>query len=75
MNWTCPKCGRTFARQDQQHYCEKPKTVDEYIAFQDKRIQPKLREIRPGHYVFMNDREKAEYEKKLEEMEKEPIIE
>ena len=37
--------------------------------------KPKLREIRPGHYVFMNDREKAEYEKKLEEMEKEPIIE
>ena len=46
MNWTCPKCGRTFVRQDQQHYCEKPKTVDEYIAFQDERIQPKLHEIR-----------------------------
>ena len=44
--WKCPKCGREFRRQDQQHYCEKPKTVDEYIAFQDERIQPKLREIR-----------------------------
>ena len=32
--------------------------------------KPKLTEIRPGHFVFMNDREKAEYEAKLSEMEK-----
>ncbi len=37
--------------------------------------KPKLREIRPGHYVFMNDREKAEYLKKIEEMEKTNIEE
>ena len=30
--------------------------------------KPLLREIRPGHFVFMNDREKAEYEVKLQEM-------
>ncbi len=32
--------------------------------------KPKLTEIRPGHFVFMNDREKVEYEAKLTEMEK-----
>ena len=32
--------------------------------------KPKLTEIRPGHFVFMNDREKAEYEEKLAAMEK-----
>ncbi len=32
--------------------------------------KPKLTEIRPGHFVFMNDRERAEYETKLSEMEK-----
>ncbi len=32
--------------------------------------KPKLTEIRPGHFVFMNDRERAEYEAKLSEMEK-----
>lgn len=44
--WKCPRCGRDFARQDQQHYCEKPKTIDEYIAAQDESVQPRLREIR-----------------------------
>ena len=31
--WTCPKCGRTFKRTNQDHYCGKaPETVEEYIA-------------------------------------------
>lgn len=46
MMWKCPKCGRTFSRQNQDHYCIKPQTVDEYIAAQDERVQPRLREIR-----------------------------
>mgnify|MGYP002769314970 FL=1 len=33
--------------------------------------KPKLTEIRLGHYVFMNDRERQEYEVKLQAMEKE----
>ena len=33
--------------------------------------KPKLTEIRPGHYVFMNDRERQEYEVKLQALEKE----
>lgn len=44
--WRCPKCGREFALQEQQHYCVKPKTIDEYIAVQPEAVQPKLRELR-----------------------------
>ena len=45
--WTCPKCGRTFKRQEQSHYCGKaPETVDEYIAAQPKQVQEYLNEIR-----------------------------
>ena len=44
--WKCPKCGREFARQEQQHYCGKPRTVDEYIDAQDESVQPRLREVR-----------------------------
>ena len=46
MRWKCPKCGRVFDRQDQQHFCEKPRTIDEYIESQDPAARPKLREIR-----------------------------
>ncbi len=46
MAWKCPKCGREFARQGQSHYCEKPKTVDEYIEAQDEAVRPALRELR-----------------------------
>ena len=46
MKWKCPKCGREFSRQGQDHYCIKPQSVDEYIAAQDETIQPKLNEIR-----------------------------
>ena len=46
MKWKCPKCGREFSRQNQDHYCIKPQNVDEYIAAQDETIQPKLNEIR-----------------------------
>ena len=44
--WKCPKCGREFSRQEQQHYCGKPRTIDEYIEAQDEAVQPRLREIR-----------------------------
>lgn len=41
--WICPKCGRTFKRTNQDHYCGKaPFSVDEYILRQDKKIQPIL---------------------------------
>ena len=44
--WKCPKCGREFARQEQQHYCGKPETIDAYIEAQDEAVQPRLREVR-----------------------------
>ena len=44
--WKCPKCGREFSQQEQQHYCGKPQTIDEYIEAQDEAVQPRLREIR-----------------------------
>ena len=46
MKWKCPKCGREFSRQNQDHYCVKPQSIDEYIAAQDEKFQPQLREIR-----------------------------
>ncbi len=44
--WICPKCGREFSRQNQDHYCVKPQTIDEYIASQDEEVQPGLNRIR-----------------------------
>ena len=46
MAWKCPKCGREFSRQNQDHYCVKPQNIDEYIAAQDEKYQPRLKEIR-----------------------------
>ena len=44
--WTCPKCGRTFARNGQDHYCGKPpETSEEYILNQPEKAQPLLKEI------------------------------
>ncbi|MCH3925622.1 MAG: DUF1801 domain-containing protein [Atopobiaceae bacterium] len=45
--WTCPKCGRTFARTNQSHWCgEKPLSVDEYIARQPEDVRPELEQMR-----------------------------
>ena len=46
MTWKCPKCGREFKKQNQDHYCVKPRNVDEYIAAQDEMVQPVLKEVR-----------------------------
>ena len=46
MKWKCPKCGRDFAKKNQDHYCLKPQTIDEYIALQDEKVQAKLEEFR-----------------------------
>ena len=45
--WTCPKCGREFARTNQGHYCGKaPENVDEYIARQSPEARLHLTELR-----------------------------
>ncbi|MBQ5437432.1 MAG: hypothetical protein IIU32_07075, partial [Firmicutes bacterium] len=46
MTWKCPRCGREFSRQNQDHYCVRPQNVDEYIAAQDENYRPRLEEIR-----------------------------
>ena len=46
MTWKCPKCGREFSRENQDHYCVKPKTIDEYISIQDEKVVPILKEVR-----------------------------
>ncbi|MCI8889069.1 MAG: hypothetical protein HFG70_13440 [Hungatella sp.] len=44
--WQCPKCGRTFKHNHQDHYCgEAPLTIEEYISRQAEQVQPFLRQI------------------------------
>ena len=45
--WRCPKCGREFKNQNQEHFCgEKPKTIDEYISIQPENVQQILYQVR-----------------------------
>ena len=44
--WKCPKCGRIFKREGQDHYCGRIETVDQYIEEQDENVRPRLNEIR-----------------------------
>ena len=45
--WKCPKCGRSFKREEQSHYCGKaPATIDEYINSQDEVIRDQLQCVR-----------------------------
>ena len=44
--WVCPKCGREFKRQNQDHYCGNPPiSVAEYIEAQDEVNQKHLTEL------------------------------
>lgn len=44
--WKCPKCGRTFAHTNQDHYCgEAPKTIAEYMERQPEHAKPYLRQV------------------------------
>ena len=44
--WTCPKCGRSFRREGQSHYCGRITTVDQYIEDQEEAVRPYLHEVR-----------------------------
>ena len=44
--WKCPKCGRSFSREGQSHYCGKIETIDQYIEEQDESVRPYLNEVR-----------------------------
>lgn len=47
--WTCPKCGRTFKRVNQSHFCgaaKKPQSIEEYIQAQSPEKQADLWQMR-----------------------------
>ncbi len=44
--WKCPKCGRSFSREGQAHYCGRIETVDQYIEEQDESVRAYLNEVR-----------------------------
>jgi uncharacterized protein YdhG (YjbR/CyaY superfamily) len=44
--WQCPKCLRKFKHNEQQHYCGKVETIDQYISEQDENIKPHLIAVR-----------------------------
>jgi uncharacterized protein YdhG (YjbR/CyaY superfamily) len=44
--WQCPKCNREFKNTEQDHYCGKIETIDQYIFEQAEEVQPILRKIR-----------------------------
>lgn len=56
--WTCPKCGRTFKRQEQSHYCGKaPETIDEYIAAQPEEARHYLNDVKNAIRAALPDAE------------------
>ena len=44
--WKCPKCGRSFKKEGQSHFCGKFETIDQYIEEQDEGIRSRLNEVR-----------------------------
>lgn len=44
--WKCPKCGRSFKKEGQSHFCGKIETIDQYIEEQDEGIWSRLNEVR-----------------------------
>lgn len=44
--WQCPKCERKFKNTNQDHYCGKIETIDQYISEQAEEVQPILCKIR-----------------------------
>ena len=36
--WKCPKCGRSFKKEGQSHFCGKIEIIDQYIEEQDEGI-------------------------------------
>ena len=44
--WKCPKCGRVFKNLNQDHFCVKPHSIDEYIVSQPEEVRALLQSIR-----------------------------
>lgn len=43
--WQCPKCGREFETENQDHHCDAT-PIDAYIAAQPEEVQPYLIQVR-----------------------------
>ena len=44
--WVCPKCGWSFRKTGQSHYCGKaPATIEEYILSQPEEVRIYLRQV------------------------------
>lgn len=61
--WKCPKCGREFKNENQNHLCgESLNTIDNYIAAQPERVQPLLNQVRDTiHTVLPNAQERISW--------------
>lgn len=44
--WPCPKCGKELSKKDQQHFCLKPKSIDDYIMTQPEELRARLETLR-----------------------------
>lgn len=44
--WQCPKCERKFKNIDQNHFCGKIESIDDYIFEQADEVKPILQRIR-----------------------------
>ena len=44
--WICPKCGKELKSENQNHFCTKASSIDEYIEWQPVEIQPILHKVR-----------------------------
>lgn len=55
--WKCPKCSREFKNRNQEHFCEQPKTIDEYISFQPENVQTLLNQVRDTIRAALPDAE------------------
>ncbi len=43
--WQCPKCQREFKNTNQEHFCDKPAAICDYIQAQPAEVQPLLEEL------------------------------
>lgn len=56
--WTCPKCGREFTNNNQNHFCiETANTFDSYIAGQAENVQALLFQVRDALHAALPEAE------------------
>lgn len=54
--WQCPKCGREFKNQNQDHFCvDPPNSIDAYIAEKPEQVQLLLNQVREAIRAVLPD--------------------